>query len=1141
MRRVPACIHVAALLLALMVVVPAASQAYSIYGRITVTGRADQGGVTVWVDSLHVTQTSSALTYQIEGLEDGTYTVHAWSEDCLARIIGTCTISGQDVVDMDGELFAGDLLADGRINLHDSRVLLDHYLETPDSSGWDDRFDVIIDDIIDSHDIDLIASHWRESADSELPVWSLEVVEPGAATIWDAGQTGLPIRWITGNLGGMVSIDLSRYGSKVATLTGSTENDGEYTLAQLPAGLDMGDGYRVYIFCDETHHDMGEYFSIVNTMMISTPNSGTTWFVGEQDVTIEWDPWYEAGDVSIFLMTYDSIIDTIASSIPNDGIFDEYDVPVSVTPGGGYRIEIVTGTGYSAGSDNFGIRQPLEVYNPDSSRAWWPDGYGHIEWWNRAGSTSPVSLYLYKGDVFSHTIVEGRQYDLEFYGWTVPEGLESDDDYRVKASYDESPEIGCFSEHFHIRPRFQVFEPNSSTVWMQGQENVTIWWETADLGGTVTIKFLRGDAHIDVIAEDTPNDGFYDEYDLPYDLPLGDYYRVEVYYDEIFHASGGNIEIVEAVAPENCIYYEQYLHMAGFCDTPGSARGVAVSGSYVYIADYTYGLQVVYAGTAGSPLVVGSVDTPGEAVAVAVSGSFAYVADSWTGLQILDISSPGSPVIVGSIDTPGSANDVDISGDYAYVADRSSGLQIIDISTPGSPVISGSIDTPESANDVTVSGDLAFIADGYSGLQIIDISPPESPVIIGSTDTPGVAYGVAVSGDFAYVADWNEGLQVIDIGSPESPVIVGSVYIPGAGPARKIKVSGYYAYVAVGGVGFRVIDIRIPESPVLMGVIYADEAYGVASYGDRAWLAAGTFGPMEIRVRSPQTPEFVGSVETPGTAKGIAISGDYACVADGNSLQIIDVSVPGEPVIEGFLDMELEALDVAVQGDHAFVANYTYGLQVIDISAPGSLAVIGSIDTPGAAYSVVIDGNYAYVADYTSGLQVIDISTPGSPSIAGSVDTPGYAKCVAVSPGYAYMADGNLGLQIIDIGVPGSPFLAGSVDTPGDALGVAVSGNHVFVADRFSGLQVIDISNPHHPEIVGSIDTPGGAYGVAVSGDYAYVADYGSGLQVIDISTFASPFLTGSIDTPDNNFCITISGEYGYMTGLYIVNLQCAP
>ena len=105
--------------------------------------------------------------------------------------------------------------------------------------------------------------------------------------------------------------------------------------------------------------------------------------------------------------------------------------------------------------------------------------------------------------------------------------------------------------------------------------------------------------------------------------------------------------------------------------------------------------------------------------------------------------------------------------------------------------------------------------------------------------------------------------------------------------------------------------------------------------------------------------------------------------------------------IVGSCDTPSEAYGVAVSGDYAYVADVYSGLQVIDIGTPGSPEIVGSIDTPGYAWGVAVSGDYAYVADYSSGLQVIDISTPGSPVIVGSIDTPGRARGVAVSGDYA--------------------------------------------------------------------------------------------------------------------------------------------
>ncbi|MEX2739716.1 MAG: LVIVD repeat-containing protein [Candidatus Wukongarchaeota archaeon] len=210
--------------------------------------------------------------------------------------------------------------------------------------------------------------------------------------------------------------------------------------------------------------------------------------------------------------------------------------------------------------------------------------------------------------------------------------------------------------------------------------------------------------------------------------------------------------------------------------------------------------------------------------------------------------------------------------------------------------------------------------------------------------------------------------------------------------------------------------------------------------------------------------------------------------------------------LTGFYDTPGEARGVFVSGDYAYVADWGSGLQVVDISDPTHPSLAGSYDTPGNAQGVFVSGDYAYIADAGSGLQVVDISDPLNPINASAYDTPGYARGVFVSGDYAYVADHSFGLQIVDISDPANPINASVYDTPNHAWGVFVSGDYAYVADGNSGLQVVNISDPLNPSnasdtpnIIGVYDTPDYARWVFVSGDYAYVADRDSGLQVIEV------------------------------------------
>jgi hypothetical protein len=65
----------------------------------------------------------------------------------------------------------------------------------------------------------------------------------------------------------------------------------------------------------------------------------------------------------------------------------------------------------------------------------------------------------------------------------------------------------------------------------------------------------------------------------------------------------------------------------------------------------------------------------------------------------------------------------------------------------------------------------------------------------------------------------------------------------------------------------------------------------------------------------------------------------------------------------GSVDTPDVAHGVAVVGVHAYVADRASGLQVIDISDSRNPEIIGSVDTPGDAWGVDVLGGFAYVTD----------------------------------------------------------------------------------------------------------------------------------------------------------------------------------
>ena len=94
----------------------------------------------------------------------------------------------------------------------------------------------------------------------------------------------------------------------------------------------------------------------------------------------------------------------------------------------------------------------------------------------------------------------------------------------------------------------------------------------------------------------------------------------------------------------------------------------------------------------------------------------------------------------------------------------------------------------------------------------------------------------------------------------------------------------------------------------------------------------------------------------------------------------LDISVPSDPVEVGAFSSWGWTVDVAVAGNHAYVAeNYVShypwyvdnGLRVVDVSSPSAPTEVGFFEMPRSPSGVDVSGGYAYVANGIAGMAVI--------------------------------------------------------------------------------------------------------------------------------------------------------------------------
>jgi hypothetical protein len=346
-----------------------------------------------------------------------------------------------------------------------------------------------------------------------------------------------------------------------------------------------------------------------------------------------------------------------------------------------------------------------------------------------------------------------------------------------------------------------------------------------------------------------------------------------------------------------------------------------------------------------------------------------------------------------------------------------------------------------------------------------------------------------------------------------------------------------------------VVELQNPACVTPLGIYPGDEVRAVAAAGD---LIVVNNGPRVevVDAGEPARPQQIGFavlLEDGGDGEDVVVSGGFAYVATSSGhLQVVDLRQPTQPQRVGDCVTSGSAKGVAVSGAHAYVANMGgVGLQVIDISNPTKPMVIGGCDWVGDALDVAVAAGCAYVAGWwqepgfssRDGLIVFDIHDPANPELVGHFETARarrvggyYAKGVALTGKYACIAAGPKGLFVVDVGDPHNPQSVGNCSTKGSAQGVVVWGHHAYVASDYAGVEVIDLRDPTTPRRVGG-NSAFDALAVMVDADRVFVATGSQGLVILP--TLAPPLsLGGPWLGPGGEVHVVISGPAGAVTRL---------
>jgi hypothetical protein len=237
-------------------------------------------------------------------------------------------------------------------------------------------------------------------------------------------------------------------------------------------------------------------------------------------------------------------------------------------------------------------------------------------------------------------------------------------------------------------------------------------------------------------------------------------------------------------------------------------------------------------------------------------------------------------------------------------------------------------------------------------------------------------------------------------------------------------------------------------------------------------------------------------------------------------LEVVDVSDPTAPKTTDAFKTSGVASEVAVTKDFAFVADGGDGLRVIDISDPSRLREVAFFSRSSSAMAIAVSNGRAYLAGGPEGLWVIGA---GQPSVylekLGRYTPEAHVMDVTVTGDYAFTVvrnraagDRTSDVRILDVSDPKSPREVDRFELPGQIGHLTVAEDRAYVSVR-GALLVFDISDAANPRPTDTLETkvpgmgpdgkPAAISGELVpSGQYAYLASnrYPRGLYIVELA-----------------------------------------
>ncbi|MBU0991986.1 MAG: hypothetical protein KJ737_05780 [Proteobacteria bacterium] len=433
----------------------------------------------------------------------------------------------------------------------------------------------------------------------------------------------------------------------------------------------------------------------------------------------------------------------------------------------------------------------------------------------------------------------------------------------------------------------------------------------------------------------------------------------------------------------------QHPGQTGRLEMPGSTYGVDVSGTIACLSGdiaanssstaENRGIVLIDVSIPSAPVKVTQTATPGYAMGITIRGNYAYITDRTEGLTILNISDPSNPMLIDTDETFNEISGIVFDDAYGYVLNaeyKKDTFTIVDMSIPAAPeVLSVFEGRSDISADMAMKDQLIYISSGtLSGFEVIDVSHPETPLLVRSGgQTAFSAKCTALKGNYAFQggSQWmGGGLRLWDITDPSGIQFSGDFSSPDT--VLDIQIIGNTAYMAAGDQGLQIYNISDPETAEQTGVYNNPGIIDYASYvyvnGSYAYLADDRMMNI-IDISNPAVPLFISAYDTGNSYAHFIVDDTYAYIL-GDGFQVVDISNPTSVVPAGSCK-GLYGNGMTKSGEFVYLATDA-SLQILDVSTPGLPVVKGIYKTGGTPVDVIVEEGIIFLLLKQGGIRILE-------------------------------------------------------------------------------------------------------------------------------------------------------------------------